>query len=286
MIVVNSRARPVVGTVPGMLQPHATDTPTHPAPSTGDPPSPTACGRSTAAPAPEPAPEPEPNPGSKKRDPFFDNAKYPAIVLVAMGHSWEPLMHGSRATHALHMVVYIFHMPAFVIISGHFSRGFTARPEQIRRLITGVAVPYIVFETAYSLFGRWTGGSPGRPISLTDPWYLTWFLAAFFVWRLTVPIWRAVRWPLPLALVVVALATTSPSIGEDLDLQRVLQFLPYFVLGLCLKPGHFGIVRRRETRIVAVSVLAPAVAVAYWAVPRMSTGWLYHRDSAQQLGTG
>ncbi|GAA2909537.1 hypothetical protein GCM10011428_24760 [Streptomyces violaceus] len=79
------------------------------------------------------------------------------------------------------------------------------------------------------------------------------------------------------------LATLSPSVGNDLDLQRTLQFLPYFVLGLCLKPEHFRLVRRRKVRILAVPVFAAAVAVAYWAVPRMTGAWFYHRDSAEEL---
>ncbi|MFJ9028863.1 hypothetical protein ACIRQP_10120 [Streptomyces sp. NPDC102274] len=52
----------------------------------------------------------------------------------------------SRATRALHLLVHAFHMPAFILISGCFSRSFTARPHQIRRLVTGVAVPCVVFE--------------------------------------------------------------------------------------------------------------------------------------------
>ncbi|WP_408057816.1 acyltransferase family protein [Streptomyces violaceus] len=220
---------------------------------------------------------------SGQRDAFFDNAKYLAIVLVAMGHSWEPLRDGSRAASALYMVVYAFHMPAFIIISGYFSRSFDAGPGRIRRLITGLAIPYVVFETAYTLFTRWTDQEPDRPISLLDPLYLTWFLAALFIWRLTTPVWRHVRWPLPVALVIAMLATLSPSVGNDLDLQRTLQFLPYFVLGLCLKPEHFRLVRRRKVRILAVPVFAAAVAVAYWAVPRMTGAWFYHRDSAEEL---
>ncbi|MFF7311365.1 acyltransferase family protein [Streptomyces sp. NPDC008137] len=221
--------------------------------------------------------------GAGQRDAFFDNAKYLAIVLVAMGHSWEPLRDGSRAASALYMVVYAFHMPAFIIISGYFSRSFDAGPGRIRRLITGLAVPYVVFETAYTLFTRWTDQEPDRPISLLDPLYLTWFLAALFIWRLTTPVWRHVRWPLPVALVIAMLATLSPNVGNDLDLQRTLQFLPYFVLGLCLKPEHFRLVRRRKVRILAVPVFAAALAVAYWAVPRMTGAWFYHRDSAEEL---
>ncbi|PWI09616.1 hypothetical protein DIZ27_16165 [Streptomyces sp. NWU339] len=220
----------------------------------------------------------------KRRDAFFDNAKYLAIVLVAVGHFWEPIKGDNRAMEAAYTVVYSFHMPAFIIISGYFSRSFDMRPDRLRRLITGVAVPYIIFETTYPLFKRVIDNDPQQEISLLDPWYLTWFLCALFVWRLTTPIWKAVRHPLPLALGIAMLASVSPQIGDDLDLQRVLQFLPYFVLGLCMKPEHFQLVRRRSVRIAAVPVFAAALAFGWWAVPRMHTGWFYHRDSAQELG--
>ncbi|MFM9368816.1 acyltransferase family protein [Streptomyces sp. Da 82-17] len=222
--------------------------------------------------------------GGKQRDAFFDNAKYMAIVLVAMGHAWEPLRADSRAAAALYIAVYTFHMPAFIIISGYFSRSFDASPGRLKRLVTGVAVPYVIFEFAYSLFKRWADDDPTHPISLLDPWYLVWFLGALFIWRLTTPLWKLVRWPIPLALAIAVLASVSPDIGDDLDLQRVLQFLPFFVLGLCLKPEHFRLVRRREARIIAVPVFAAALVFAYWAAPRMNAAWFYRRDSAQELG--
>lgn len=106
---------------------------------------------------------------------------------------------------------------------------------------------------------------------------------ALFVWRLTTPLWNNLRWPLPIALGVAMFGSVSPEIGDDLDLQRVLQFLPYFVLGLCMKPEHFHMVRTRKMRILSVPVVAAALAFAWWAVPRMNTAWFYHRDAAQEL---
>ncbi|MFJ1971348.1 acyltransferase family protein [Streptomyces sp. NPDC087903] len=264
------------------LQPHGHDrTPLPPAQSPADGvPSP----RSPRSRQDQRDRQDRPRTPGKQRDSFFDNAKYLAIVLVAMGHSWEPLKGDSRILEGLYTVVYSFHMPAFIIISGFFSRSFDLRPDRLKRLITGVAVPYILFETAFSLFKRYADHDPHQEISLLDPWYLTWFLVALFVWRLTTPIWKLVRHPLPLALGIAMLATITPDIGDDLDLQRVLQFLPYFVLGLCLKPEHFRLVRRRSMRIVAVPVFAVALAFGWWAVPRMNTAWFYHRDSAQELG--
>jgi fucose 4-O-acetylase-like acetyltransferase len=219
----------------------------------------------------------------KRRDAFFDNAKFLAIVLVAMGHSWEPLKGDSRILEGVYTVVYSFHMPAFIIISGYFSRSFDMRPDRLRRLVTGVLVPYVVFETAYSLFKRYGDHDPSMTISLLDPWYLTWFLVALFIWRLTTPLWKSLRWPLPVALGIAMFGSVSPEIGDDLDLQRVLQFLPYFVLGLCMKPQHFQMVRTRKMRILSVPVVACALAFAWWAVPRMDTAWFYHRDAAQEL---
>lgn len=220
----------------------------------------------------------------KQRDPFFDNAKYLAIVLVALGHSWEPLRDGSRAAGALYIFVYTFHMPAFMVISGYFSRSFEGKPHQLKRLVTGIAVPYVLFEVVYTFFKRWADDDPNQPISLLDPWYLTWFLGALFLWRLTTPLWKLVRWPVALSLAVAVLASVSPDIGDDLDLQRVLQFLPFFVIGLFLKPGHFDLVRRRSARLLSIPVIVVALVVAYWAVERMNAEWFYHRDSAQEMG--
>ncbi|MDT0381263.1 acyltransferase family protein [Streptomyces sp. DSM 42041] len=218
------------------------------------------------------------------RTPFFDNAKYLAIVLVACAHFWEPYRADSRTALALYLFVYAFHMPAFIVVSGYFSRSFTLGPRRVRRLIAGLLVPYLLFEIAYTLFRRWAEPDPGYPVNPVDPLFLNWFLLALFLWRLTAPLWRAVRWPLPLAVALSVLSTVTPGVGPDLDLQRVLQFLPFFVLGMLLEPRHFALLRDRRVRWAAVPVAAGALAFAYWAAPRMSHVWLYHRQSAQDLG--
>ncbi|MFJ8827193.1 acyltransferase family protein [Streptomyces sp. NPDC102467] len=266
------------------LYPHGSHRAPLPAAAVPSPGATSAPSPASAPPASAPAPAPAGAATPKQRDAFFDNAKYLAIVFVAMGHSWEPLTDGSRTAEALYMIVYTFHMPAFIIISGYFSRSFDMRPDRLRRLITGVAVPYVLFEVAYTLFKRTAGDDPDYPFSLLDPWFLTWFLVALFIWRLTTPLWKVIRWPVPIALGIAVLASVSPDIGDDLDLQRVLQFLPFFVLGLFMKPEHFQLVRRREVRILSVPIAACALVLAYWAAPRMSSAWFYHRDSAQELG--
>ncbi|GAA4125256.1 acyltransferase family protein [Streptomyces tunisiensis] len=225
-----------------------------------------------------------PAPGGRQRDAFFDNAKYLAIVLVAVGHAWGQLL-DDGAVETAYRVVYTFHMPAFILISGYFSRSFDLRAKHVQRLITGVVVPYVVFETAYSLFQRYGNDEPEHGITLLDPTYHLWFLCALFVWRITTPVWRTVKHPLPVSLVLAALGSVSPQIGDDLELQRVLQFLPFFVLGLTLRPEHFRMVKRRSVRLASVPVFAATAVTAWATMPYMRLGWLYHSDSAQELGT-
>nr|WP_228034202.1 acyltransferase family protein [Streptomyces spongiae] len=218
------------------------------------------------------------------RDPYFDNAKYLTIVLVACGHAWEPLTYGSRAATALYLTVYAFHMPAFALVSGYFSRSFDMAPGRLRRLLTGVVLPYVVFETAYTLFYRWAQDDWAYPLSLLDPWYVMWFLLALFIWRITTPIWLALRYPVPVALGLAALASVSPDLGGDVSIQRTLQFLPFFVLGLTLRAEHFEWLRTRRVRLCALPAGVGALVAAYWVAPWFDAAWFYHRGAVTGQG--
>ncbi|UNS97013.1 acyltransferase family protein [Streptomyces tubbatahanensis] len=235
-------------------------------------------------PAKPQSPKAQKKPAAKQRDPFFDNAKYLTIVLVGIGHAWDPLREDSRTAEALYFVLYTFHMPAFIIISGYLSRSFEGKPKQVQRLVTGVVVPYLAIQFAYTFFMRWANDDPDREFHFQEPGFALWFLCALFVWRLTTPLWKSLRWPMPVALVIGAAASVTPSIGGDLNLMRIGQFLPFFVLGLQLQPRHFQLVKRKEARYIAVPVTLCAMVFAYWAVPRMSKAWFLHDKAAADMG--
>jgi fucose 4-O-acetylase-like acetyltransferase len=206
------------------------------------------------------------------RDPFFDNAKFLLIVLVVVGHNWFPLIGHSRAVKAAYMVVYAFHMPAFILLSGYFSRNFEARPDQVRKLVKTVLLPYFIFQLMYLVVVAKTDGTPVN-LDLTHPSYLLWFLMALFVWRLTTPLWRAVPRPvLAAAVVSVCAGLMNPTLYFSLG--RILEFLPWFVAGLMMRPEHFGWLRRPATRAWAGVVAALALPAAYLIAPSANVAWL------------
>jgi fucose 4-O-acetylase-like acetyltransferase len=234
-----------------------------------------------------PAAVPPAPPRPSSRDPYFDNAKFLAVVLVVIGHAWEPLRGanvGGRALEAAQTFVYAFHLPVFIVMCGYFSRGFTAGRDRTRKLVGAIIVPYVIFSAAYPLWaGLLSGGHVGwDPL---EPYYLTWFMPALLLWRLSTPLWKQIRYPITAALVISMLAgfDTLPSM---LNAAQVLSFLPFFVVGLTLRPHHFAFLRRRAMRITGAAVLVLGGGAAYALALTVDPEWVHWRRSFVQLGVG
>ncbi|WP_282202357.1 acyltransferase family protein [Kitasatospora fiedleri] len=221
------------------------------------------------------------------REPFFDHVKLLATVLVVCGHFWEPLARvpGHRVLHAAYLLVYAFHMPVFVFVSGWFSRSFTARPDQLGRLLSGVLAPYLVWTTLLGAYTAWLDG--GRfALDLLTPVWVTWFLLSLFLWRLSAPLWHRLRAPLTTAVAVSLLAGALP-LTPQLSIGRTLQLLPFFVAGLTLDRDRVLALRgNRRLRAAAPPVFAAAALLAYWLVPRLDAAWFYRSMSAAGLHAG
>src|SRR6478672_4779618 len=89
-------------------------------------------------------------PRARRRVPIWDNARWVCIALVVLGHALQDRF-DSDAALALYIVIYAFHMPAFALISGYFSKSSSPNRPQMARLITDIVVPYVIFEGLWIL---------------------------------------------------------------------------------------------------------------------------------------
>jgi len=188
---------------------------------------------------PQPTPTTQPNPSTEvlaappasRRDPWFDNAKMLLVTLVVTGHMLT-LLPTAGGRHTLYYFLYLWHMPAFVMVTGYLSRSFTWSPHKLGRLVTTVAVPYLVFEAALSAFRVQVGGEGAQATDnlFIEPHWPMWFLAVLFLWRLATPALKAA--PSPLVLAVVLSLVGGALDGDVLDIGRALGMLPFFFLGL------------------------------------------------------
>lgn len=215
------------------------------------------------------------------RDAWFDNAKMALVTLVVVGHAWTLLPSEPVPDH-LYDFIYLWHVPAFVFVTGYLSRSFAWTSARLWQLVRTVAVPYVVFECALALFRVHVGGEEMSDLFL-DPHWPLWYLSALFFWRLVTPILK----PLPGAVVVAVAISLGAGLwaGDTFDIARICGLLPFFVLGLKATPDRLALLRRTPVQVAAVGVFAGVVALTWVTETRVSTEWLYYRARYDTLGS-
>ncbi|HEX2416902.1 MAG TPA: acyltransferase family protein [Micromonosporaceae bacterium] len=216
-----------------------------------------------------------PAPATRQRDSLLDNTKFLLILLVFVGHAIRP---GEKtgAGQTLYYWIYLFHMPAFVLISGYLSKSYDGAAKRVDKLVTSLAVPYVIFWGIYALQLLSEGKDlPGGPL---DPLWITWFLVALLVWRLTVPVWRRLRWPV-LSSLAISLAAALVETDAALGLTRILSLLPFFVVGLVLQPHHLELLRRPVVRVGSAFVVIATMVLTHTHLRGYSREWVYWRET-------
>ena len=181
-----------------------------------------------------------------QRDCGFDNVRALLIFLVVFCHLCESFC--DRDKDAVYLIIYGFHIPCFLFVSGYFAR-FDAK-----KVAKHILLPYAVFQVLYTWFDC-TVVKPSKDFVLqfTYPYWIMWYLLTLFFFYLLIPLLETKnRWA---AVGVLALLTAiSLHIGTDslagytVSLSRTLVFLPCFFFGYyagtTFAPGFVGGLRR------------------------------------------
>jgi fucose 4-O-acetylase-like acetyltransferase len=228
----------------------------------------------------------------RRRVPFWDNARYICIVLVVLGHAIQRLIYDSDIALAFYLALYAFHMPAFAIISGYFSKSGSPTRVQMARVITDIIVPYVIFELVWTLT-KWLVEGQANP-NITKPSWTLWFLLALGIFRLVLPYLALLRWPLLWTVIISIGAGYLPNVDSTFSLSRTLGLLPFFALGWWLRE-HDIVSRLRLLdfrpwwiRVAAAVVLGSAGFAAWFWLDVWERvdlrHWLFYEDSYADLG--
>jgi len=226
--------------------------------------------------------------------PLWDNARFIAITLVVAGHAITRMTGELDAALIIYLLIFSFHMPLFALISGYFSRSGAPTTAQLRRVITDIIAPYLIFETIWSIVH--SIGAGRVTLNPTTASWTLWFLLALGIFRLVLPYLSQLRWPLAWAIALSVLVGYWPNVDTTFSLSRALGILPFFVLGWQLK--EWGIAERwREAtvhttlvRIIAASILTAwatvlVVGIEYWRAVDLRL-WFFYVGSYDDLGMG
>lgn len=231
-------------------------------------------------------------PRPRRRVPFWDNARFACIVLVVLGHAVQRLTYDSDIALGLYLVIYAFHMPAFAIISGYFSKSESPNRRQMARVVTDILVPYIIFESIWTLT-KWLVEGRANP-DITQPSWTLWFLLALGIFRLVLPYLALLRWPLVWTIAISIGAGYAANIDSTLSLSRTLGLLPFFTLGWWLREHdiveRLGLLRQRPWWVVpsAGGLLAVAGLIAWLFIDEFRAmnlrEWLFYDENYAAIG--
>jgi fucose 4-O-acetylase-like acetyltransferase len=233
---------------------------------------------------------------AKRRVPFWDNARWASITLVVIGHSVQRLTTGSDHALELYIFIYAFHMPAFAIISGYFSKATPPGRRQMIKLVTDILIPYLVLQAIWSLVqylfeGVTSGYNPAEP-----HWTL-WFLVALAIFRVALPYLVLLRWPLLWAVVFSIGVGYLNSVDSTFALSRAIALLPFFLLGWKLRQWKLAerwlalpTTRIWMFRAISLAVFALWLAIVIILIKPMRDfslqNWFMYDQSYQSIGTG
>ena len=175
---------------------------------------------------------------TKSRNYFLDNYKSFLILLVVIGHFIEPCYTNTLFLTVLKWFIFSFHMPAFIFISGYFSK----KDMGLEKLIQKLVIPYFVFELLYYflyvfVIHKETG------LYFNRPKFSLWYLMALFFWRIATPYVKKIPGNLFIAI-TGGLLIGFTQLGNFFSIPRTLFFYPFFLAGYYFQESWFESIRR------------------------------------------
>ncbi|HWK22959.1 MAG TPA: acyltransferase family protein [Ureibacillus sp.] len=195
------------------------------------------------------------------RSAYFDNAKAILIYLVVLGHLMSGYLNENHYIDTLYIVIYFFHMPAFILISGHFSRTIKG-VKDLKKIAKTLLFPYLVFQIIYTFYYK-NVFDDNVTFDLLEPRYALWFLLSMAIWKFM--LWAFSRHKMMVLVSIILSLTVGyfSEVNECLSLARTFFFFPFFLLGYHLNRENFVKMKNKWNMLVASILGIGIVLVVY-----------------------
>ena len=201
----------------------------------------------------------------KTRSEYFDNAKGILIFLVVFGHLIDLVCHSDSSGWIRYafIVIWAFHMPAFIFIAGLFDHRRDKFP--LRRVLGFLALGFAL-KIANIIVLKIYPGAAADPSLWSDknfPWFMFALAAFITIAYITQKIHPAIV--MITAIVLSFVAGYFSWIGDFLYLSRILVFFPIYFYGYLVKPKDVEFIYTRP-RVRGVCFVGFVACVLYCGV--------------------
>ncbi len=166
----------------------------------------------------------------KERDYLWDNIKAFLILTVVVGHFLLALAFDTALGEMVTFWIFTFHMPAFIFVSGFWSKSYCknskVRGEKATLLLAYYLAAQLLFSVVYCFI---------HPINFTlfDPLRGLWYLLALVIYYLILPVFE--KLPayivMPLIILLALFIGTESQAGTFFTNSRAFTFAPFFFAG-------------------------------------------------------
>ncbi len=222
------------------------------------------------------------NCNDKTRDPWIDNIRAVLMILVVTGHFLVVMTGRSEEMFWLRKFIYLFHMPAFLIVSGMLLK----RKINKRRYADGIKrylAPYMICNFAMFFLFQFIGADQSGVVSQSAgldyvpflPYYSFWYILAVFLYLMITPTLLGVgkmsqSFKYRPALVFALAVLCAVGIGfskhyiKFMYLSPAIGFYPFFLFGYFLDVNKLKKILKHKLVVLLCSVLWIGVIVLSW----------------------
>lgn len=194
---------------------------------------------------------------SKKSSPrifLWDNLKFILIFFVVLGHFLETYTDISQASRSLFIFIYSFHMPAFMLISGIFSKRNIN--EKRYQKIFGYLILYIFTQLLLFVVQMQLGLANSYSVLVEDS--VPWYAFALFAFNLITIALRNLdpKYLFIAAIVMGCFSGYNNSLSDFLVSSRIVVFYPFFLAGYYLDGQKLlEILTKWKIRILSLGIV-------------------------------
>lgn len=193
---------------------------------------------------------------------YFDNLKFILIFLVVFGHFVDLIVSKTDIARSTFILIYLFHMPLFVFISGFFSKNSVKRKDKskiIVFLLLYIILKVIIF-TIEKLYGKNVAFHVFSDKSV--PWYLFAMAAWYGITMLVQNLNK--KYVFLFSILLSLVVGFDKDIGDFLCLSRIIVFYPFFLLGNIInKEQILNIIKNKKLKIVSIIFLMLVIYIVF-----------------------
>ena len=193
---------------------------------------------------------------------WIDSYKGLLIVFVVLGHFLLPLHKSNAVISCIYELIYLFHMPAFIFVSGVLSKSVF----RDSRLDVGRILTYFLLSIIFNCLLRLSDGGSLTFDNMFQMSSAPWYLSSLASWMMLVPFFTRLRPAVGVFIsVVVSIVCSVQNVQTDfMALSRTGHFLPYFVAGYYVTIQQLDSMRRRcKTPLILVWIIAIMLYFVY-----------------------